>query len=85
MATKGDFTQNLGKVYGIYTGGFIVFILIMAVLEQLGVGADTIGASDLSSGNVKIQSDAERMTSWKRPSVRADCINAGSEVACSTG
>ncbi|NBP95973.1 MAG: cation acetate symporter, partial [Gammaproteobacteria bacterium] len=31
------------KVYGLYTGGFVVFILLMAVLEQMGLGADTIG------------------------------------------
>jgi cation/acetate symporter len=37
------FIQNLPKIYGIYTGGFIVFIILMAILEQLGLGADTIG------------------------------------------
>jgi cation/acetate symporter len=26
-----------------YTGGFLVFVLLMAILEQMGVGADTIG------------------------------------------
>ncbi len=40
---KGSFIDNLGRVYGMYTGGFLVFVLIMAVLEQMGVGADTIG------------------------------------------
>ncbi len=40
---KGDFIDNLPKVYGLYTGGFVVFILLMAVLEQMGLGADTIG------------------------------------------
>ena len=40
---KGDFISNLPKIYGMYTGGFLVFILLMALLEQLGVGADTIG------------------------------------------
>ncbi len=40
---KGDFIENLPKIYGTYTGGFIVFILLMAVLEQMGVTADTIG------------------------------------------
>jgi len=38
-----DFINNLPKIYGMYTGGFIVFIIIMAILEQMGVGADTIG------------------------------------------
>ncbi|MDP6918870.1 MAG: cation acetate symporter [Arenicellales bacterium] len=40
---KGDFIDNLPKVYGLYTGGFVVFILLMAILEQAGLGADTIG------------------------------------------
>ncbi len=33
----------LPKVYGLYTGGFIAFIILMAVLEQMGMGAETIG------------------------------------------
>ena len=40
---RGSFIENLPKIYGLYTGGFIVFILLMAVLEQMGLGADTIG------------------------------------------
>ncbi|MHA1523485.1 MAG: sodium:solute symporter family protein [Alphaproteobacteria bacterium] len=40
---KGDFIDNLPKVYGMYTGGFLVFVVLMAILEQLGLGADTIG------------------------------------------
>ncbi|PSM19558.1 MULTISPECIES: sodium:solute symporter family protein [Nitratireductor] len=40
---KGAFLDNIGRVYGIYTGGFIAFIILMAILEQMGVGADTIG------------------------------------------
>ena len=40
---RGSFIENLPKIYGIYTGGFVVFILLMAVLEQMGLGADTIG------------------------------------------
>ena len=40
---KGDFISNLPKIYGLYTGGFIVFILLMAILEQVGVSGETIG------------------------------------------
>ena len=40
---KGNFIDNLPKVYGLYTGGFVVFILLMAVFEQMGMTADTIG------------------------------------------
>ena len=43
MRMQGSFIDNLPKVYGLYTGGFIIFILLMAVLEQMGLGADTIG------------------------------------------
>ncbi|MFQ5566205.1 MAG: cation acetate symporter, partial [Paracoccaceae bacterium] len=41
--TKSSFIDNLPKIYGAYTGGFIAFILLMAVFEQLGMSADTIG------------------------------------------
>ena len=41
--SRQDFINNLPRIYGMYTGGFIIFILIMAVLEQLGVSAATIG------------------------------------------
>ncbi len=40
---KGDFTQNLGKIYGLYTGGFFAFVLIIAALEQAGVPNKILG------------------------------------------
>ncbi len=40
---KGKFIDNLPKVYGIYTGGFLVFIIIMAIAEQMGMTAKMIG------------------------------------------
>ncbi len=40
---KGKFTDNLPKIYGTYTGGFLVFCLLMALLEKNGVSAKTIG------------------------------------------
>ena len=40
---EGSFLDNLPKIYGLYTGGFLVFVLLMAGLEQAGVSADTIG------------------------------------------
>ena len=43
MALKGSFIENLPKIYGIYTGGFIGFILLMALLESQGVSGDAIG------------------------------------------
>jgi len=42
---KGKFIDNLPKVYGIYTGGFLAFIILMAILEQAGVSAKAIGIS----------------------------------------
>lgn len=43
MQEQSKFIANLPKIYGLYTGGFLVFIALMAVLEQSGVSADTIG------------------------------------------
>ncbi len=46
MATQssgGDFTDNLGKVYGLYTGGFAAFVILLAILEQLGLPNQIIG------------------------------------------
>ncbi len=40
---KGDFINNLGKIYGIYTGGFVGFVVFLAILEQLGVSNQIIG------------------------------------------
>jgi cation/acetate symporter len=40
---KGNFIDNLPKVYGIYTGGFIGFIILMAIGEQMGMTAKAIG------------------------------------------
>ena len=38
-----SFIQNLPKIYGIYTGGFLVFFALMAIGEQMGMTAQTIG------------------------------------------
>ena len=43
MKTQGSFIDNLPKIYGLYTGGFIIFVILMAILEQMGAAADTIG------------------------------------------
>ncbi|MEP7172587.1 MAG: sodium:solute symporter family protein [Aestuariivirga sp.] len=37
------FLDNLGRVYLLYTLGFLVFFILMAILEKLGAGAETIG------------------------------------------
>ncbi|WP_242530802.1 sodium:solute symporter family protein [Roseococcus thiosulfatophilus] len=37
LSMKGDFTDNLGKIYGIYVGGFAAFVLLMALASMVGV------------------------------------------------
>ena len=37
------FTAQLKKVYGFYTGGFLIFIVLLAILEQVGLPRQTIG------------------------------------------
>jgi cation/acetate symporter len=39
----GDFTSNLGRIYGIYTGGFAAFIILVAILERAGVPNQILG------------------------------------------
>ncbi len=40
-ATQTDasaaFYKQLGRMYGTYTGGFIAFVVLLAILEYLGV------------------------------------------------
>jgi cation/acetate symporter len=43
MATRGDFVDNLGKIYGTYAGGFLGFVLLMGILEYVGVPNRVIG------------------------------------------
>jgi cation/acetate symporter len=38
-----DFTKNLGRIYATYTGGFLGFVLLLALLEQVGVPNRIIG------------------------------------------
>ena len=37
------FKQQLNKVYGWYTGGFIAFVVILGILEQMGLSRQWIG------------------------------------------
>ena len=34
MAAKGDFTDNLGRLYSSYAGGFAVFVTALWILED---------------------------------------------------
>ncbi len=47
--TQGEFKQGLNKVYSWYTGGFIAFVLVIAVLEQMGMTRAWIGYSFLAA------------------------------------
>src|SRR5918999_2088111 len=38
-----DFIKNLGRMYGMYTGGFLAFIVLLAVLEVVGVPNRILG------------------------------------------
>jgi cation/acetate symporter len=42
-AGESDFIKNLGKIYGLYTGGFLAFVILIAILEQLGVPNRVLG------------------------------------------
>jgi cation/acetate symporter len=37
------FTAQLKKVYGWYTGGFVAFVVVLAILEQMGLPRATMG------------------------------------------
>lgn len=42
-AANKAFKAQLNKVYGWYTGGFIAFVIVLAVLEQMGLPRNWIG------------------------------------------
>jgi cation/acetate symporter len=42
-AERQSFTKNLGRLYGLYTGGFVGFIVLLAILEQVGVPNRILG------------------------------------------
>jgi cation/acetate symporter len=37
------FKKQLNKVYGFYTGGFLAFVVVLAIMEQMGLNRDWIG------------------------------------------
>jgi cation/acetate symporter len=42
-ASKSAFREQLNKVYGFYTGGFVAFVIVLAILEQMGLPREWIG------------------------------------------
>ena len=43
LKLEGGFIQNLGRIYGLYTLGFLSFVILMAILEVAGVPNTIIG------------------------------------------
>ncbi len=43
MNKSGSFIDNLPRIYGIYTGGFILFVIALAIGEQMGMPNRYIG------------------------------------------
>ncbi|MFZ9407478.1 MAG: VC_2705 family sodium/solute symporter [Burkholderiaceae bacterium] len=41
--TQKAFTSQLKKVYGWYTGGFVIFVSLLAIAEQMGMSRATMG------------------------------------------
>jgi cation/acetate symporter len=41
--TTAEFSKSLGRLYALYTGGFLAFIIFIAVIEQLGVPNRILG------------------------------------------
>ncbi len=46
--SQSDFKKGLNKVYGWYTGGFLAFVIVLAILEQMGLPKAWIGYSFLA-------------------------------------
>jgi cation/acetate symporter len=42
-SSSSDFIKNLGRIYGIYTGTFLGFVVLIAILEQMGVPNKVLG------------------------------------------
>ena len=42
-ASNAAFKQGLNRVYGWYTGGFVVFVVVLAIAEQMGLSRSAIG------------------------------------------
>jgi cation/acetate symporter len=42
-SSSSDFIKNLGRIYGIYTGTFLGFVVLIAILEQMGVPNKILG------------------------------------------
>ncbi len=48
-AERAQFKRKLNKVYAWYTGGFVLFVLLLALAERLGLGRGAMGITFLLS------------------------------------
>ena len=55
---RAAFRRNLDKVYGWYTGGFVAFVLVLAVLEQFGLSRRWIGIVFLLGDDDRLGADS---------------------------
>ena len=42
-SSNAAFKKQLNKVYTFYTGGFVAFVVVLAILEQMGLNREWIG------------------------------------------
>ena len=47
--SQSDFKKGLNQVYSWYTGGFVAFVIVLAILEQMGMPKAWIGYSFLAA------------------------------------
>ncbi len=48
-AANAAFKKQLNKVYGWYTGGFVIFVIVLAIAEQMGLSREGIGLTFLAA------------------------------------
>ncbi len=48
-AANAAFKKQLNKVYGWYTGGFALFVIVLAIAEQMGLSREGIGLTFLAA------------------------------------
>jgi hypothetical protein len=48
-SSQSEFTRQLKKYYTFYTGGFVVFVVLLAIAEQMGLPNRWIGYCSSSS------------------------------------
>ncbi|MCE9571383.1 MAG: sporulation initiation factor Spo0A C-terminal domain-containing protein, partial [Rhodocyclales bacterium] len=41
--TQSQFASNLKRYYSFYTGGFVAFVILVGILEQMGVPNKILG------------------------------------------